>query len=565
MLCDVLVVDGDPVGKEIYEYFLKETMPFKCFLKIRIEATFEKSVKIVDSDIPNVCRTKSPWLRQITIAGMRKHGKLLSPEEVDAEVRVKEKALILATNSKTALPDVRPHGPAQRRRNPHPAILPKQFIQRLETFHDALALALDNIIERWYKDADADFPSRMPLDPRTDGLLKWMDKSTDEGLIRPYKFHQGNLRPDILIPVTEDGHDIPQFRICEINGRFPISFLHFVGSAYEALAGLGLNTPLLRPATDHKKLYDSLFELFNPAFPIHFVRETSDFSMDSPLFDLVAERTGMRPRCVNPSSLRLVPRNSNPIGFILYCVWRADPSVSKRPSSLTTRDGKLLEEVHQVGLQLYDFELFSLDPEMVRQIAMRSVNDVRSVFIAHDKRILGIVRQELHDLVYKHQILTAAQAHILEEGLIPTIVPGSPEAKTLLEPISLETSPKDGYILKPFRQARGSGIVIGKNISDSEWFSILQSMQEAKVDSLSAQYVLQPLLPLRTVDWFWDEERKVRRSRMVGAYYLINGKFVGLGAWGTATASEDVISASTKDITSVLSVVHWGDENSGAG
>ncbi|PVH78482.1 hypothetical protein DL98DRAFT_550048 [Cadophora sp. DSE1049] len=524
VLFEVLTADGDALGTEIYEYFVKETMAFKGFLNMRMETTLktDQSFKIVHIQIPNVCRTKSPWLRQISVAGLQHDGRLLSPEEVTPEVRIKERAFILVNLSKTAAPYGQPTG-AARRRNPHPAILPKLFIERLENFHEALALALDSIIERWWKDTDADLPTRMPLEPRTEDLLKWIDKGTGEGFIQPYKGHQGNLRPDILIPDTYDDHGLPQFRICEINGRFPISFLHNAASAYEAMTGLGLKTPLLAPATDHKKLYDSIFDLFDPAVPIYFVRETSDFPLDSPLFDLVEERTGMRPRCVAPSSLRLVPQRTSPTGFILYCTWGADQT-------------------------------------MVRHIAMRSVNDVRSVFIAHDKRILGIIRQELYDLVHKLQILTAAQAQILEEGLIPTIIHGSPEAKALLEATSNSSATKDTYILKPFRQARGSGIELGKNLSDSEWLSILQSMQEAKVESPSAQYVLQPLLPLRTVDWFWDEDKKVRKSRMVGTYYSINGKFMGLGSWRTAAVSEDVISASTKDVTSVLSVVYLGDQ-----
>ncbi|KAK0111672.1 hypothetical protein ONS95_002017 [Cadophora gregata] len=558
-LFDVLTADGSLVGREMYEYFLKETMAFKCFLTMRMEATLKTSFKIVDIQIPNVCKTESPWLRQISVAGMQSGGRLSSPEQVTQEVRDRERALVL-TNRSEIVPSPGQLTDAVRRRNPHPALLPKLFIERLELFHEALALALDSIIERWWKDSDANFPARMPLDPQTEDLLRWVDKGTIEGYGRPYKGHQGNLRPDFLIPAEKSCHDIPRFRICEINARFPISFLHYVASSYEALAGLGWDTPLIAPATDHKKLYDSLFELFDPKLPVHFVRETSDFPLDSPLFGLMEERTGIRPRSVVPASLRLIPSSTSPTGFVLYCVWGVDSTVGKRPANLKVVDGELLEEVHQVGLQLYDFELFSLDPEMVRQIAMRSVNDVRSIFIAHDKRILGIIRQDLYDLVHKHQVLTSAQAQMLEERLIPTILPGSAEVKALLQASSHYSATKDTFILKPFRRARGSGIVLGKDLSDSEWDSILKGMQETRIDKFSTQYILQPLLPLRKVHWFWNEERKVQKSRMVGTYFSINGQFKGFGAWRTALASEDVISAATTDITTVFAAIYLGDE-----
>lgn len=67
--------------------------------------------------------------------------------------------------------------------------------------------------------------------------------------------------------------------------------------------------------------------------------------------------------------------------------------------------------------------------------------------------------------------------------------------------------------------------------------------------------MIQHLIPPQSFDWFWDEERQIRKSRMVGAYFSVNGRFVGLGMWRTASASEDVIAASTKDAMALLSVV----------
>lgn len=480
--------------------------------------------------------------------------RLAPPEKVDAQVRAADRDLMQQNLLKSTSPYGQLPG-ASRRLNPYPAVLPVQFVQNVQRFHEALAAALDNLVERWWKDADANLPGRMPLEPRVEKLLRWIDEGSDKGLVRGYKGHQGNLRPDILILADEE-HAVPQFGVCEINGRFPINFLHFAASAYEALAGLPWSVPLLKPATDYTKLRDSLFQLFDPSVPIHLVGQTSDFPKDSPLFGLVEQRTGMRPRLVKPSSLVLIPSGSEPTGFSLYCVWGADPAVTKRPLKLITVEGRVLEEVHQVGCQLYDFELFAVDPDMVRHIAMRSVNDMRSVFIAHDKRILGILRQQLDALVHKHGALTLAQARILEQGIVPTILPGCERLRQLLDASYADPGIKDGYILKPFRLARGSGILLGRDMSVSEWCRILESMKTADLHSCTAQYVLQPLQKVRSVNWFWDEERMVCRSKMVGVYYSVHGRFAGLGVWRTAAASENVISASSKDVTLVLSAVY---------
>jgi hypothetical protein len=216
-----------------------------------------------------------------------------------------------------------------------------------------------------------------------------------------------------------------------------------------------------------------------------------------------------------------------------------------------------MEKVHQVGLQLYDYELLALDPDMVREIARRSVNDLRSVFIAHDKRILGIIHQELHDLVHKHGVITQDQERILKDGIIPTIVPGSPELQSLIDEAREDPAIKDKYILKPFRLARGSGIRLGKTLSSEEWKLTLQSMRKTDFDSSMTQYLLQPALPLQSVEWFWTEERQVIKSGMVGLYFSVNGQFIGLGTWRVADVSEKVISSSSMDTTSCVAVASY--------
>lgn len=41
ILSEVLETDESPIGKEMYRYFTKETMPFKSFLKMRMDASFK--------------------------------------------------------------------------------------------------------------------------------------------------------------------------------------------------------------------------------------------------------------------------------------------------------------------------------------------------------------------------------------------------------------------------------------------------------------------------------------------------------------------------------------------
>jgi hypothetical protein len=55
---------------------------------------------------------------------------------------------------------------------PHPILVSDQFIMDLQQFHDALASALNNIVQRWFTDKEAAFPARMPLEPHEEELLQ---------------------------------------------------------------------------------------------------------------------------------------------------------------------------------------------------------------------------------------------------------------------------------------------------------------------------------------------------------------------------------------------------------
>lgn len=418
--------------------------------------------------------------------------------------------------------------------------------------------------------------------------------------MHPFKGNQGNLRPDILFPETPTG-EVPDFRICEINARFPISFLHFAATCYEALATSHTWNNGLKPAADYKTLFDSLFELFDPRYRVFFLRGRVDsIPEDSSLFGIIEERTGLRPRLISPDDLRLVPCRKSRTGFVLCCIANFSapasafvPSPSPSPNPLprqnnTTEKEENLEQIHQTALQLIDYELFALPRDIQRHIILTSRNDPRSIFLAHDKRFLGIIRQELPALVHKHRVLNAEQAYFLERRVIPTILPGERQMRELLELTRRQNQGlsngngngnaherdhvKNTYILKPARQARGAGILLGKHLSHTQWESILTGLlittspNSTPAAAAAAQYTLQTFLhPLRTLPWFWDEERKTRATRTVGTYFSVNGRFVGFGMLrsaisGTGDADEEeqgeVISASSGGTMGVFAVVH---------
>ncbi|CAI7649533.1 unnamed protein product [Penicillium viridicatum] len=95
-----------------------------------------------------------------------------------------------------------------------------------------------------------------------------------------------------------------------------------------------------------------------------------------------------------------------------------------------------------------------------------------------------------------------AQAQTLREHIIPTILPGTAEFRDLLCRTHTDPEIKDQYIIKPSRDARGTGILLGRNLSTEKWQSILISMDSQNIHSLATQYMLQPMLNLRSFEWF---------------------------------------------------------------
>jgi hypothetical protein len=64
------------------------------------------------------------------------------------------------------------YNPKDETLSPHPILTDKSFLLRMEYTHDALTKAVVNIVDRWWSDADANFPARMPLEAPVEAVLQ---------------------------------------------------------------------------------------------------------------------------------------------------------------------------------------------------------------------------------------------------------------------------------------------------------------------------------------------------------------------------------------------------------
>lgn len=272
------------------------------------------------------------------------------------------------------------------------------------------------------------------------------------------------------------------------------------------------------------EIFTGLLSLFNPSLPLHLLKG-EEAGFDIHLFiAFVQSRTGRAPKLIKPSDLRLVADASSPTGFGLWCEVKDEITGFQD-----------LECIRQVGLELHQRELRAMPLPVLHELARRSFNDFRTIFLVHDKRLLGIVLQEIDSLVRIHQVLDKEQGEILRRYITATIIPRSPELKTLTQQSVLDSTIKDRHILKPIRSGKGAGIIFGCDLTQEAWLSHLSQLQGADLAEGKTTYVVQKGVVQPRYDVMTCDSEDVRHNYLVGTYFSIHGHFMGLGIWRTSS------------------------------
>lgn len=269
--------------------------------------------------------------------------------------------------------------------------------------------------------------------------------------------------------------------------------------------------------------------------------------------DSVERRLGVRPRLITPDQLRLLPDSHSRDGHRLCCVTvtTADASAA-HPPLLISEQGEVVEEIFQVGLELHQRELAAMTQEMLRQVSLRCFNDMRTILLVHDKRMLGIVKQELPRLISRG-VLTTAQTRILDRGIVDTLLPGSAELQSLLERSKSAPALKDEYILKPIRGGKGAGILFGEDLDHNTWLSTLDRLLRQKsLSSGGTTYVVQRRIRPREYDVILKSSGEMVRYPLVGTYHVSQGKLLGLGTWRASGGRIVAVSCGGSWVCSVI-------------
>ncbi|KAM5443991.1 hypothetical protein MferCBS31731_000508 [Microsporum ferrugineum] len=485
---------------------------------------------------------------------------LVSPDSVDPDIRNKERI-----NYRRALDQRCPRESwvhdCYLAASPYPIFMNEAHNTQLEKLHAALVLAITNILERWWTDSAANFPARMPLEPQEEDLLRWIENDAAD-FVKPIKECLGSWRPDFLVEEASPSTSIENFRICEINARFSFNGYLLLTYGQDAILHVGEHKSEFGRAADPERFINGLFGLFDIERPLYILKG-EEHGHDVYMFSAYVKKvTGSPVIFVRPSELRLIPCSDAPFGKRLCRVVKNDSSDDTNHGNGNIRtihpktfmhDGELVEEVTQVGMELHQRELRALPLEMLKHISLRCFNDMRTIFLVHDKRMLGIVLQELESLVHKHGILTQEQAGILRKGIATTLLPGSPELDHYYHQCKATPGLKDDFLLKPVRSGKGAGILFGDELPTEAWLEKLERSRSPALVPGQTTYVVQRHVKQPRYDVLFGEQDKKQQNYLIGTYHSVNGHFLGIGIWRSGPGRICAVSRGGIWLVSVLS------------
>ena len=127
--------------------------------------------------------------------------------------------------------------------------------------------------------------------------------------------------------------------------------------------------------------------------------------------------------------------------------------------------------IEQIMLELHQDEIEALDEELLVEIGKVCWNDLRTIYFAHDKRMLGLIRRELPWLV-QCGVITTTQEKEIENGLVETYTP-SDEIWSSITDRTIQGE-KDKWVLKKCLAGKGDGMLFGKDMTEQAWKKVLK-------------------------------------------------------------------------------------------
>ncbi|SDH21162.1 hypothetical protein SAMN05421827_11938 [Pedobacter terrae] len=347
--------------------------------------------------------------------------------------------------------------------SPVPVAVNRSEILRMEKLCQVLNKALTNVVNAYF--TDERIRNIYNFDEALNNILSIANA-------RPYEV--GMYRPDFL--QADDG----SIKICEIGARYPIN--GWMLSYYLNLITEDSHLPLLEAVPHQRDFIPAIFSRFNSSEPIVLVHEKEK---GTEVFYLLNEFSKQGLDYVSASPAQLKCQN----GSILF-------------------DGK---PVDQFILEMDREELRNFDLEVLKLIIHNGnyFNDVRTLILVHDKRILAVLYNE----EIMRNYLSEEEYLFLRSFLIPTYALHTPEKRN-----EVSNSPLN-WVLKRNSGGRGIDMYVKSDCEAVAWSDIIAKQWP--------DYMVQQYVPQRWFKYGSGTEKGV--INLVGMLLCYNDRSFGPG------------------------------------
>ncbi|WP_025146359.1 hypothetical protein [Pedobacter jeongneungensis] len=347
--------------------------------------------------------------------------------------------------------------------SPVPVAVNRKEIARMEELCLVLNKALTSVVNAYF--ADDRIRAIYNFDERLNHILSIANA-------QPYEV--GMYRPDFL--QAEDG----SIKICEIGARYPIN--GWMLSYYLNVITEDSRLPLLEAVPDQRDFINTIFGRFNSNEPIVLVHEKEK---GTEVFYLLNEfsKQGL-------------------------------DHASASPSQLTCQNGLIMlhgKPVNQFILEMDREELRNFDPEVLKLIIKQGnyFNDVRTLILVHDKRILAVLYSE--EIMKNY--LSEEEYRFLRSFLIPSYALYTAEKRA-----EVSNSPLN-WVLKRNSGGRGIDMYVKSDCEAAVWTDIIAKQWP--------EYMIQQYVPQRWFKYGIDSDKTM--INLVGMLLCYNNRSFGPG------------------------------------
>lgn len=358
--------------------------------------------------------------------------------------------------------------------NPYPLVLERTLYQELHEFANTLMLAIGAIAENYLQDQG--MQNAMPL---SEAMRRFLVLSNAV----PYR--PGTMRPDLLFGASGE------VKVCEINARFPLNGM----AMSQWLVDAAMQSPFLD------------WQHYEPVTALSDIQPTilARFSTDTPLVRVASSETGSE-------SLYFLETFRRKGGTVLHV---RPEELQLQDNQVVVNDGNSAVPARQFILEIDREELRLFSDDVISHIVQHCnyINDVRTLILVHDKRILSVLaNRQIMSAYLSHQ-----QLALLNRFLTQSL--DLSDDQNLQEVLDN----RERWVIKKISGGRGVDLYVGQQCEAEFWRDILTRQRN---DFMAQQFVPPGAVSMVALG---EEQAETKNMHFVGALPCFDGECFGLG------------------------------------